>query len=106
MKMDTKNVNYYNSLLYYFNKCKQPAEDQRKICNEYRNDAVTERVRQRWFSKCCSGFFNINDAPRSCRSTESGSSDVKATVDANPYQNMREIAMALNISHSSVKNHL
>ncbi|XP_066253847.1 uncharacterized protein [Euwallacea similis] len=58
------------------------------------------------FAKFRSGDFDIDDASRSGRPTEINSSDVKAIVESDPSQSVREIATKLNISHTSVEKHL
>jgi len=104
--MEVNNEHYRHILLYYFKKGKRAAEAHKKICGIYGDDALTERVCQKWFAKFRSGDFDVNDAPRSGRPTEINSSDVKAIIDENPFQSVREIAATLNISHTSVENHL
>jgi hypothetical protein len=104
--MEVNNVHYRHILLYYFKKGKRAAEAYKKIYRVYGDDVLTERVYQKWFAKFRSRDFDVNDAPRSRRPAEIDSSDVKTIIDKNPSQSMREIAMALNISHTSVGNHL
>lgn len=61
---------------------------------------------QKWFVKFRFGDLDVNDAPRSSRLNEIDSrSDVKIIIDESPSQSVREIATALNISHTS-GNHL
>ncbi|EZA53808.1 Histone-lysine N-methyltransferase SETMAR [Ooceraea biroi] len=97
--MEVNNVHYRHILLYYFKKSKRAAKAHKKICRVYGDDALTERVCQKWFAKFRSGDFDVNDAPRSGRPIEIDSSNVKAIIDKNPSQSVREIATALNISH-------
>lgn len=104
--MEINNVHYRHILLYYFKKGKRAADAHKKICRVYGDDALTERVCQKWYAKFRSGNFDVNDAPRSGRPTEITSSDVKAIIEVNPSTTVREIATTLNISHTSVENHL
>lgn len=104
--MEENIIHYRHILVYYFKKGKRAAEAHRKICSVYGDDALTERTCQNWFAKFHSGNFDINDAQRSGRPHEIETSNVKAIVDQNPTQSVREIAMALNVSHTSVENHL
>lgn len=104
--MEEKNVHFRHILLFYFKKGKRAAEAHKKICNVYGDDALTERVCQKWFAKFRSGDFDVSDASRSGRPAEIDSAVIKNTVDKNPSQTVREIATTLNISHTSVENHL
>lgn len=99
-------VHYRHILLYYFKKGKRAADTHKKICRVYGDDALTERVCQKWYAKFRSGDFDVNDAPRSGRPTKINSSNVKAIIEVNPSQSVREIATTLSISHTSVENHL
>lgn len=99
-------MHYRHILLYYFKKGKRATKAHKKICSVYGKNALTERVCQKWFTKFRSGDFEVNDAPRFGRPTEIDSSVVKDVVDKNPSQSVREIATTLNISHTSVENHL
>lgn len=104
--MDGNLLHYRHILLYYFKKGKRAAEAHKKICGVYGDKALTERTCQNWFAKFRAGNFDINDAPRPGRPQEIESIDVKAIVDQNPSQSVRDIAEALDISHASVENHL
>lgn len=54
-------------MLFYFRKGKNATQTRRKICAAYGEDAVSERMCQKWFAKFCSGEMGIEDAPRSGR---------------------------------------
>lgn len=104
--MEVNKEHYRHILLYYFKKGKRAAEAHKKICRVCGDDALTERVCQKWFAKFRSGDFDINDAPRSGRPTRIDSDDIKVIIDKDPCQSVREIATALNISHTSAEKHL
>ncbi|KAL6431929.1 hypothetical protein ACFW04_007391 [Cataglyphis niger] len=78
--MKVNNVHFRHFLLYCFKKSKQAAEAHKKICRVYGDDALTIRICQ----KCV----------------------IKAFVDENPSQSIREIVVAPNISYTSIENHL
>ena len=61
---------YYLYILHYFRKGRQAAEVHRKLCKVYGIDALSKRVCQKWFAKFRRGDFNLNDASRSGRLTE------------------------------------
>lgn len=69
MKIDAKNVQYRLILLYYFKKDKRAADAQRQICGSYGNDALTESVYQKWFTKNRTGDFIVNDVQHAFRQT-------------------------------------
>ncbi|EZA47571.1 Histone-lysine N-methyltransferase SETMAR, partial [Ooceraea biroi] len=72
----------------------------------YGEDALKLRQCQNWFTKFRSGDFNVKDAPRSGRPIEIDDDKIKALIDSNRRLTTREIAENLNISKSSVENHL
>ncbi|CAK9806456.1 Mariner Mos1 transposase [Anthophora plagiata] len=59
--METNNVHYRHILLYYFKKGKHAADTHKKIYRVYGDDALTERVCQKWYANFRSGNFDIND---------------------------------------------
>ena len=71
----------------------------------YGEDVLTERQCQNWFAKFRSGNFDIEDAPRSGRPVEAEDT-IKALIDANWRITTREIAERLNLSNSTVHDHL
>ncbi|EZA54179.1 Histone-lysine N-methyltransferase SETMAR, partial [Ooceraea biroi] len=72
----------------------------------YGEDALKLRQCQNWFTKFRSGDFNVKDAPRSGRPIEIDDDKIKALIDSNRRLTTREIAENLNVSKSSVENHL
>ncbi|GFX81051.1 histone-lysine N-methyltransferase SETMAR [Trichonephila clavipes] len=63
-------------------------------------------VCQNWFAKFRSGNFDVEDAPRSGRPVEADKDAIKALVDANRRITTREIRLRLNLSNSTVYDHL
>ncbi|GFX79335.1 histone-lysine N-methyltransferase SETMAR [Trichonephila clavipes] len=61
---------------------------------------------QNWLAKFRSGNFDVEDAPRSGRPVEADKDAIKALVDANRRITTREIGLRLNLSNSTVKDHL
>jgi len=72
----------------------------------YGEDVLTERQCQNWFAKFRSGNFDVEDAPRSGRPVEADEDTIKALIDANRRITTREIAERLNLSNSTVHDHL
>ena len=71
----------------------------------YGEDVLKERQCQNWFAKFRSGNFDVEDAPRSGRPVEADEDTIKA-FDANRRKTTREIAERLNLSNSTVNDHL
>ena len=69
-------------------------------------DAVSLRSCQRWFEKFRSGNFSVKDSSRTSRPTEINTDKIKVLLDENPYLTARDIAEDLQISHTSVLNHI
>ncbi|GFX69551.1 histone-lysine N-methyltransferase SETMAR [Trichonephila clavipes] len=74
------------------------------VCGVYLppNDVVP----QLRFAKFRSGNFDVEDAPRSGRPVEADKDAIKALVDANWRITTREIGLRLNLSNSTVYDHL
>ncbi|KAL1131026.1 hypothetical protein AAG570_012264 [Ranatra chinensis] len=100
------NEHYRHLMLIFLKKGKKAAETCGKICAVYGEDAVTERVCHKWFSRFRSGNFSVQDAPRSGRPTEINSDEEREMVDTNSRYTTRQIADILKITKSSVENHL
>lgn len=105
-KMESQSEHIRHVLFHYFRKGKKAVEAHRKICAVYGDDSLKLRQCQNWFSKFRSGDFNLKDAPRSGRPIEVDGDKIKALVESNRRLTTREIAETLNISKSSVENHL
>lgn len=104
--MEDKKVHFRHILLFYFRKGKNAVETHKKICNVYGEDALTERVCQKLFKRFRDGNFDLEDSARSGRPVEVDSGEIKAILDSDSRKSTTDIATALNISESSVKNHL
>ena len=67
---------------------------------------LTVRQCQNWFAKFRSGNFDVEDVSRSGRPVEADKDTIKALVDANRRITTREIGERLNLSNSTVYDHL
>ena len=72
----------------------------------YGEDVLTVRQCQNWFAKFRSGNFDVEDVSRSGRPVEADKDTIKALVDANRRITTREIGERLNLSNSTVYDHL
>ncbi|EZA48646.1 Histone-lysine N-methyltransferase SETMAR [Ooceraea biroi] len=104
--MENQKEHFRHILFYYFRKGKNAVQAHKKLSDVYGEDALKLRQCQNWFTKFRSGDFNVKDAPRSGRPIEIDDDKLKALIDSNRRLTTREIAENLNISKSSVENHL
>ena len=104
--MEDQAEHYRHLMLFYYRKGKNATETCRKICHVYGENAVTERVCQKWFARFRKGNFSVRDAPRSGRPKMIDSDQMKAVVEQDCRLTTREIADILKISKSSVENEL
>ncbi|XP_049818722.1 histone-lysine N-methyltransferase SETMAR-like [Aethina tumida] len=72
----------------------------------YGEGVLTVRLFQNWFSKFRSSNFDVEDAPRSGRPVEANKGTTKTLVDANRRITAHEIGLRLNLSNSTVYDHL
>ncbi|EZA49217.1 Histone-lysine N-methyltransferase SETMAR [Ooceraea biroi] len=104
--MENQKEHFRHILFCYFRKGKNAVQAHKKLSDVYGEDALKLRQCQNWFTKFRSGDFNVKDAPRSGRPIEIDDDKLKALIDSNRRLTTREIAENLNISKSSVENHL
>jgi len=93
-------------MLFYFRKGKNATQTRKKICAVYGEDAVSDRMCQKWFAKFRSGEMNIEDIPRSGRPVTTDVDQITALIDSDRQITVREIAARLNIGKSVVSEHL
>ena len=72
----------------------------------YGEGAVTAGTCQKWFAKFCAGDFSLDDAPRLRTPVEVDSDQIETLIENNQHYAMRVIADILEISKSSIENHL
>ncbi|GFU65941.1 histone-lysine N-methyltransferase SETMAR [Trichonephila clavipes] len=87
-------------LLFYYRKGKNAVQARKKLTDVYGEGVLN------WFAKFRSGNFDVEDAPRSGRPVEADKDAIKALFDANRRITTREIGMRLNLSNSTVYDHL
>ena len=81
-------------------KCKK------RICAICGEGAVTDQTCQTWFAKFHAGDFSLDAAPRSGRPVEVDSDQIETLTENSQRYTTREIADILEISKSSIENHL
>lgn len=104
--MESEKQHFRHILLFYYRKGKNAVQARKKLSDVYGEDVLTERQCQNWFAKFRSGNFDVEDAPRSGRPVKADEDTIKALIDANRRITTREIAERLNLSNSTVHDHL
>ncbi|GFV26050.1 histone-lysine N-methyltransferase SETMAR [Trichonephila clavipes] len=104
--MESDKQHFRHILLFYYRKGKNAVQARKKLTDVYGEGVLTVRQCQNWFAKFRSGNFDVEDAPRSGRPVEADKDAIKALVDANRRITTREIGLRLNLSNSTVYDHL
>ncbi|GFX32131.1 histone-lysine N-methyltransferase SETMAR [Trichonephila clavipes] len=85
---------------------KNAVQARKKLTDVYEEGVLTVRQCQNWFAKFRSGNFDVEDAPCSGRPVEDDEDAIKALVEVNRRITTREIGSRLNLSNSTVYDHL
>ncbi|GFT83159.1 histone-lysine N-methyltransferase SETMAR [Trichonephila clavipes] len=104
--MENDKQHFQHILLFYYRKGKNAVQARKKLTDVYGEGVLTVRQCQNWFAKFRSGNFDVEDAPRLGRPVEADKDVIKALVDANQRLTTREIGLRLNLSNSTVYDHL
>ncbi|GFU08683.1 histone-lysine N-methyltransferase SETMAR [Trichonephila clavipes] len=104
--MESDKQHFGHILLFYYRKGKNDVQARKKLTDVYGEGVLTVHQCQNWFAKFRSGNFDVEDAPRSGRPVEADKDAIKALVDANRRITTREIGLRLNLSNSTVYDHL
>ena len=108
LKMKEK-ATFWHIMLYYFKKGWNATEKKKK-CALYAEGAVTDLIEtlyvSKWFEKFCPGDFSLNNNPWWGTPVEDESDQVKTLIEKNQHCTIWEIANILEISTSSMVNHL
>ncbi|GFX58596.1 histone-lysine N-methyltransferase SETMAR [Trichonephila clavipes] len=104
--MESDKQHFRHILLLYYIKGKNAVQARKKLTDVYGEGVLTVRQCQNWFAKFRCGDFDVEDAPRSGWLDEADKDAIKALVDANRRITTREIGLRLNLSNSTVNDHL
>ncbi|GFU84720.1 histone-lysine N-methyltransferase SETMAR [Trichonephila clavipes] len=104
--MESDKQHFRHILLFYYRKGRNAVQTRKKLTDVYGEGVRTVRQCQNWFAKFRSSNFYVKDAPRSGRPVEADKDAIKALVDANRRITTREIELRLNLSNSTVYDHL
>lgn len=104
--MEDKNQYFRCLMLFYFRKGRNATQTKKKICDVYGENAVSERVCQKWFQKFRDGDTTCEDGARSGRPLVTESERIEDLIKENPYYTTRDIAAIVNVSQKTISNHL
>ncbi|GFW74700.1 histone-lysine N-methyltransferase SETMAR [Trichonephila clavipes] len=104
--MESDKQHFRHISLFDYRKCKNAVQVRKKLTDVYGEGVLTVRQCQNWFAKFRSGNFDVEDAPRSGKPVEADKDVIKALVNANRRITTREIGLRLNLSNSTVYDHL
>ena len=93
-------------LFIYFRKGKKGAEAHKAICKVHGVNCLTERMCQNLFTKFRSGDFSLKDDQCSGRPSEVDDDIMKDIIESNRQITLREIVKQLNVSHTTIENHV
>ena len=65
---------------------------------------MADRMCQKCFVKFCAGDFLLDDAPQLCRQVDGD--QIETLIESNQHYTVQDIANILQISKSTVENHL
>ena len=92
--------------LFQFKLGRKAAETARDINDAFGPGTTNERVAQRWFKKFRNGDESLKDEDCRGRPTAVSNKHLKALFEANPRKTTLEVAVELEVDHSTVVRHL
>ena len=90
--------------LYKFKLGSRAAEAHRNITRAFSQVTVTIRTVQLWFKRFRSGVTSLEE--KKGRGRKSDHDQLKEVIEANPRTTAREVSLQLEVSHTTVLNHL
>ena len=85
LKVEENKQHFGHIRLYCFNKGRNEAEMQKKVCAVYGEGDVSDQMCQKWLVKSCAGDFSLDDAPWSGRPVEVNSDQIETLIDNSQY---------------------
>ncbi|XP_053976446.1 histone-lysine N-methyltransferase SETMAR-like [Hylaeus volcanicus] len=104
--MEENKVHFRHLMLFYYRKGTNATQPANKICAVYGEGAVAERMARKWFAKFKDGNFNLEDEVRSGRPSTTDKDQIKTLVENNPHYTTRNLAEMLNLSKSTIHEHV
>ena len=92
--------------LFQFKLGRKTAETARDINDAFGPGTTNERVAQRWFKKFRNGDESLEYEDGHSRPTTVDNEHLKAIIEADPRKTTREVAVEIEVDHSTVVSHL
>ena len=92
--------------LFKFKQGRYAAETDRNINEAFDSGTTTERTAQWWFKKFLGGDESLEDDERSGRPSDVDNDQLRALVEANLHTTVRELAYELDVTYTTISNHL
>lgn len=93
-------------LQHHYDQGEKAKQAAKKICEVYGPNTVSNTTAKEWFRRFRSGNFDVEDAPRSGRPIAVETDKIMEIIEVDRHVSTRSIAQELNISHTTVLNHL
>ena len=103
-KMEKKQIR--TIFLFQFKLGRKAAETARDINEAFGLGTPTERTAQWWFKKFRGGDESLEDDERSGQPSGVDNDQLRALVEANPRTTVRELASELDVTYTTISNHL
>ena len=103
-KMEKKQIRAI--FLFQFKLGRKAAETARNINEAFGPGTTTERTAQWWFKKFRGGDESLEDDEHSGRPLDVDNNPLSALVEANPRTTVQELASELDVTYTTISNHL
>ena len=91
---------------FQFKLSRKAAETAHDINEAFGPGTTIERTAQWWFKKFRGGDESLEDDERSGRPSDVDNNQLRALVEANPRTTVRELASELDLTYTTISNHL
>ncbi|XP_036362190.1 histone-lysine N-methyltransferase SETMAR-like [Octopus sinensis] len=102
--MDKKQI--CTIFLLQFKLGRKAADTARNINDVFGPGTTNEHTAQWWFKKFCSGDEGLEDDKRTGQPSDIDNDELRALVEANPRTTVRELASELDVTYTTISNHL
>ena len=96
----------YTIFLFQFKLGRKAAETARDMNEAFGPGTITVRTAQWWFKKFRGGDESLEDDERSGRPSDVDNDQLRALVEANPRTTVRQLASELDVTYTTISNHL
>lgn len=104
--MNNNKQHIRHSMLYEFQRKNNATEATKNLQEVFGKEAIKERTVQFWFQKFKKGDLTLEDASRSGRPSDVDDAILQSELKADPFSTTRELADRLQVSQTSITNHI